>query len=440
MPDLIREATSLFRKYRLDAARYTLSLLISQVHVLLLPFYTRQMPVKEIGVYELSFSAFGFLSIALALGINNLASVRMMKGKGSYDGVVKLALPFVVTSLPVCIFLSIPAIAHWLAAELYGDAERSDLFVVVLWTSFFTFFRYVVADILIISGRSAKYLLFDFLFLIFLIIGILTYHWLWTIDALGIFLANLLGMLPAFSFVVFKLFRLGWFGRLTQSLLSMDYMATLRVTIPLAMSGFTSWIVELSDRWLLLFFGTGTESIAYYGIAYKLAAIGPAFCSFLVNTLVIRHFYADMAAEGRVLTAVIGRYWRFTAAYVVGLGVLLLLTVLALETGGDRILGAAYRPAFALMPFLGIGLILRATLGLMTAPLLFLERTKALLALNFGAASVHVLINILLIPRLGTTGAVVSTIMAYLLSLVSLLIITRNIVLSKPEWRADDHS
>jgi O-antigen/teichoic acid export membrane protein len=93
----------------------------------------------------------------------------------------------------------------------------------------------------------------------------------------------------------------------------------------------------------------------------------------------------------------------------------LLAGVTACATSGVTLLASAkYADSAKLIPWIVGGLILYAANAFLNAPLLIEKRTKTMATLVGSALIVKVVLNLLLLPRLGLYGAVVSTILGYL--------------------------
>jgi O-antigen/teichoic acid export membrane protein len=193
-----------------------------------------------------------------------------------------------------------------------------------------------------------------------------------------------------------------------------DTRRLLSLSAALAVSSASVTIYSHVDRLLLGYF-SGMEELGQYAVARNIAevALFPVFA--MVMTL--RPALAARFSTGRVAECadIIRQAIRFGFA----LGVL--FSILFVALGVDLVTlvySDAFRPAGELMVFF-VGVILARSIGAVLLPaLIAADMTRVYAYLTAGSAVIHFSLNLLLIPRYQSRGAVIATILSYGLLLI----------------------
>jgi O-antigen/teichoic acid export membrane protein len=197
----------------------------------------------------------------------------------------------------------------------------------------------------------------------------------------------------------------------------------VRYTLPLVPVGLCQLGLHQIDRLLLKYMGpddllvvgqAGTVAdswVGVYGLGYKIA--------FLLHTAVLTSFmqiwqpwvFGLKAGEERSKEIVRIGTWAMTVLASVYVGVILFgrqaVDVLAGQEG--------YREAWRVAPLVALAYLFYGAYSISQVTLFVAKRTWPLLWINLSCLGVNVSANLLLIPRLGTVGAALSTVVTFAL-------------------------
>jgi O-antigen/teichoic acid export membrane protein len=185
--------------------------------------------------------------------------------------------------------------------------------------------------------------------------------------------------------------------------------------LPVGIATIGSWILSLSDRYIIEFF-RGTFEVGVYSMSYGLAsksinlvvsslmlAVGPI----LINTWESEHRDATPQLLGQITRLTL----LLVVPMVVGLSVLAVPVFRVMTTD-------AYLPGARALPWIALGTLLY-TLNLQAYTGLIVAKKTMIMARNYiFAGLINVLLNILLVPRFGFMAAAVNTSVSYGMLLV----------------------
>ncbi len=176
---------------------------------------------------------------------------------------------------------------------------------------------------------------------------------------------------------------------------------------PFVLVGASYWIFQSMDRWMLLNFGD-INQVGVFSIANKFAVI-VSFATFAFNRAwgpYAFYLYANNSDYKKIYAKVFA-IWFFVIAYI-GLGISVFsFEILKLMTPQEY-WGAA--------PILSIMCAAMVMDGTTIITLLGISLERRTFLMNYGtwlAAGANLVLNFLLIPRLGATGAAVAALSAY---------------------------
>ena len=224
-------------------------------------------------------------------------------------------------------------------------------------------------------------------------------------------IAKAAGTLCAFGFIVRDL----GLARPDRSMLSQYY----RAGMPVFLSGFFYWIINLSDRYVIGYFH-GLQEVGVYSAAYTLSnvvfAIG-SFCYYGVLSAMARRWDRDEKTEVEALAQFsLDYFWLLAIPAAFGMSMLgpRLMHVFATEE---------FVKGWVVIPLVTSGLILYIGFGFLEYFLILAHDTISLLRITAIAACVNLLLNLLLVPSFSIIGAAVST--AFTFGLQAALVVQR---------------
>lgn len=184
--------------------------------------------------------------------------------------------------------------------------------------------------------------------------------------------------------------------------------------VPLVLGTVSSWILGLSDRYLLTIFGS-LDQVAHYSVAYSLGTV--------VSTLVIAPF---QTAWPTAMYAIAKRPDAQQVYKIVfrWFGMLVLLAAFGLAVCCTAVLSwlfpPSYKAAAPVIPVVGLSLAIYGVYVVFMIGANLRRKTWMGGVFTMLAALINVGLNLILIPRYGAFGAAAATLFAY----IALAIIT----------------
>jgi len=191
----------------------------------------------------------------------------------------------------------------------------------------------------------------------------------------------------------------------------------LQFSLPLTPNALIRWVTESSDRYLVTYF-LGLGSVGVYSAACSFGSLIQLLVSPL--QIILLPEISKMFDENKTDDVVIYmsyslRYFLFVSIpAVIGLAALA-KPLLVIFTTKDFLSG------WPVIPIIALSGLLAGIFQIFVNTLFLVKKTEAQISINFAAAILNVLINLLLIPSLGIMGAAISTLLAY--SLMAILCI-----------------
>jgi len=194
--------------------------------------------------------------------------------------------------------------------------------------------------------------------------------------------------------------------------ISISYLKTfLKMSIPLLPVFFFSWVIRSSDSYFLMHF-MGENVVGKYSVVYGLCNI------ILVFTYALNYFWFPVSS--RLWIENREKYRQaFKSAFSAFVSVLF-VAVLMFELNSKIIMKilarkADYQDAFIIVGIIAFAFALQVLITLLTAPLYANKNQNIILFCYLSGALLNAVLNFLLIPRYGLSGAAISTAVSYLL-------------------------
>lgn len=204
------------------------------------------------------------------------------------------------------------------------------------------------------------------------------------------------------------------FKRLTFSLNLTFIKQSLLLSLPLLPHAASVWIISSSDRIILEKYVDLAE-LGIYSLAVQVSMVLSIFYTSINNAVVPR--YTRLRKEGKQVKA---KKILKVFSYVI-----LIFGVLSIPIAmmGIKLLSSQeYHSAVIIIPILLIGHMIRGFYLIPVAKLFYSKKTVAIAKSSTIAAIINIIINLIAIPFIGVYGAIISTIVA---EIVSYLLIYR---------------
>ena len=384
------------------------------VSFLLLPLYTRFVPQAEYGQLELLNALSSIAFACLMLGLPSAIAKCYHRDCGD-DG-QRGAL------LPTALLLDAPLLlgggillmlaAGPVSSLLLGSSSGAGLVRLMAVGGVLSSF---VALLLASLRAEERAFAFGVLSLVQFTVAmtanvLLVVHW--RLGVAGILWGNLLSYALALA--------LGpWFARRARRRRPVAEAAAgalfdRRLTSPLLRFGvllipvlLSSWVMDLSDRWVLRLYG-GLSDVAVYAVGYKIgmvlqvAVVWPFQLAWPAISFSISHREGHRETYSRTVTLLAA----VMAAAIAGLT---LLSRVALPV----VAGNAYRAAYQVVPLVALAYAFNGLHYAFSPGVHLAGRTRWFPPLALAAAALNLGLNFLLIPSMGGMGAAWSTAIAF---------------------------
>lgn len=368
----------------------------SLVPFLMLPILTRYILPTEYGILNLVETCILFLSPLLILNVNGAISVEYFKLEAEqFKAYVLNALAItLVTFVIFCVvaFGVQDLVAGWIGIPSW----------LVLWLPLFTFLRTISGIILAIFQASEKPIKFGIFSLFQTIFDFALSYVLVVVLGKG-YIGRLEGIYGAFAassvvglVILYKMdvFSRKYFLQFTRHIL--DFGINL---IPHSIGGV---ILAMADRLFISHF-IGNEEVGFYAVAYQVGAI-----MLLLGTSVNQ-------AWGPMLFKLLKNKeeWRTIRklTFLVACGFILFSAIVYLSSDliFKYLIAAKYLRGQVFFPWLLLGFLFQSLYFLFTNYLFFYNRTRVLALITFSGAALNLILNYVLILRVGSIGVAYAT-------------------------------
>ena len=205
--------------------------------------------------------------------------------------------------------------------------------------------------------------------------------------------------------------------------------------LPMIPNGIAYLVVEMSDRYLMLYL-LGKETVAVYGANYKFGTL----MLFLVTAFrtAWQPFFLKIVneAEAKAVYARVMTYYLLGASFVVLLGSYLIDYIVRMPVlPGKTLLGDEYWGGVPVVPiillsYLFYGIYVNLTVGV------YVKKKSRWMGLFTGLAAVtNIASNLYLMPHFGMMGAAVATLLAYIVMAAAIFILNQNIYPIRYEYK-----
>lgn len=263
--------------------------------------------------------------------------------------------------------------------------------------------------------HSATVILCNIVFLLGIKIGI---H--------GYLLSFIIGHLVAIIYYMIVI--RGWRGFLPLKAVSKSLLsAMLLYSCPMILNSISWWISNSSDKYMLSYFcGIGENGI--YSVAYKIPSILSIVTGLFISAWQISAFDDFNSEESVAFFGSVGKKYF-------GLN----LIIAALLIAASRLLAkylyvGDYYEAWRISPILIIAFVFNTAASFYGTIYTAAKKTKMLLYSTLAGAGANIVLNYLLIPHFGGTGAAVATMSSYMFIWVIRVIDSRKLIKIRLQW------
>ena len=396
--------------------------MVSMVAALLLQFGTRLVIARfgmqaNYGVFSLALVIFTFATALSCLGLQEGAAryIAFFRGKEDKTKIRKIvAATFqltIVSGIITCVFLYL--CAQPIAEKLFHNVDLIlPLRIFAIGVPFFTMV-YIIPTIFRGFGRIEPQAFFQFLLLnsIFFLLVLINMLFKFPFDY--IFYGYLIAIV--ISFIVLSTYSFNNLPSLGKFNINVFDIKISRAILVFSLPLLGTYILGMSAvniDTLVLGYLKPVEDVGLYNAAYPLAnsLVIPLSALTLIYLPVITSLYSTNSFEELKETYRASAKWINMLTFPV-------FTVLILFPGAvlNVVVGPDYVLASSALRILSCGFMVHSLLGLSGITLLALGETRYLMWALFIATAVNFLVNILLVPHLGITGAAIASALSLIL-------------------------
>jgi O-antigen/teichoic acid export membrane protein len=226
-----------------------------------------------------------------------------------------------------------------------------------------------------------------------------------------------------------------WLKRHSVALAGFDsplFLSALSFGIPMVLFEFAGIFLDCGDRFFVQRY-LGSTELGYYSAAYNIAGYYYDLLGASIILALAPLFTKLWVTEGREATEkFLNRSLHIFVMITIGLTCSMivcapdLLVILA---------SSRYRSGAQLLPLLVVGLTLSSLVHFTNAGLYLTKRTATMAYLVLFATVTNVVLNMLLLPRVGLLGAAIATLVSYAVLLVSSAYASRCLLRLQWQWR-----
>ena len=396
------------------------------VTFLLLPIYTNLFSLSDYGIISLVYTFLGFMNVILHYGLDaSLLKHYVPADIEERKSILTNAYAsFLLTT--IIFFLLLVFFRSDVSGLLFGNSLPSItlmvagiLFFDVLWSMHVLLLR--------AEGKPVFYTVVSFinvlltlglniLFVIYLKLGIS-----------GVLISNLITSGCIFFITLPIIIK-----RISITTLSVNqWKRMMKFGFPFLPAGIFSMILELSDRYILLYL-TNIETVGLYSAGYKLG---------MLMMLVVMGF--NMAWQPYFLKKeknereYVANVTTYVLSVLVFLWILILIwtdALVKLQFGEFTFFGGQYWASTQIVSMIALAYIFHA-LFLLQLPGVYLLERSGLIAWIRGLGAVsNIILNLLFIPEYGIVGAACATCISFILMAVFIFMVNRKLFAIKYEW------
>lgn len=400
-----------YKRLMSNTALFAISTFGSKVLVfLLMPFYTRVLSQADYGITDILIQTGNLLIPLASVGISN-SIIRFGLEKGVNKscvftvGLITTLGGFGVLCLASPLFTMVDKLSQYTVFVLLYVLAANLHTLVVQFARVRGYVRLFAVDGI---ARTLLTILLNILLLVVFPCGVA-----------GYVMANVIADLVTtiFVFLIADLRRYINFSALQRS----TTREMLRYCVPLIPTMVCTWIINISDRYLVTFM-IGDEANAIYAVATKIPTILLIVADIFATAWQLSALKEQSRLEKeRFFSNVFGVYQSL--AFLVGSGL-----ILTAKISTSLLAAPDYFTAWQYIPVLVLSSTFACFSSFLSSVYMVEKRSVATLVTTMAGAALNLVGNFLLIPKWGIMGAAVSTMVSYFFMFIIRAIHTRTML------------
>jgi O-antigen/teichoic acid export membrane protein len=372
----------------------------------LVPVYMRLLRANEFGVLSLLTITMTLMTIVLKFGLNHAFFRHYYDTEDPEQRrrIVGSTLVFLVVSSAAATAVLWRFAPQISAAVFKGDDSRGVLIQLVFLISFFEVITLIPDSILRVKFKSARYSTLNIIAFVFQL-GMICYLVIWVEASAG---NVLMGRLAGTAFEAL-LFYAMVAGELSLKFSARELRAMLAFGMPLVFGQIAFHLFLMIDRFFLEHYAS-TRDVGAYSMACTLVSVVSILVTVPFSQVWTVMRFSVMNEKGA------DQYYSRVLTYIVFVSMFLALGVSAVAGDGLTLYSLkSYWTAASIIPLLGLAAVFDCASRVLNIGITLRKRTIFAPIVIAVALAFNVALNFLLIPRYGSVGATVSTLLSFAL-------------------------
>lgn len=388
--------------------------------LLLLPLLTAFLNTDEYGNYDLILSIAGLLIPIATLQIQQavfryIISASENISKSKY---VTSAIIYIVTSSLVCYTVV------FVCLKMIGVDSIKAFLICILFLSEALYV--LLGQIIRGLGYNAKYSISVIVYSAVNLVATAILLAIFDFGLLGVILSLTLGYLSADLYMVVAS---GMHRYFSFKLFEINSLKTLlKFSVPIVPSSIALWIVNLSDRLIIIRF-MGTAANGIYGVANKIPTLYST--AYNIFNLAWTETASKVSDEGNP-AEYYSRMFKGLFKFLIGVMLVLISVtpiIFKLLVKGD------YNQAFLQVPILYFAIFFNSIVNFYSGIYIALKRTKQVGYSSAIGAIINIIINIIFISKIGLYAASISTAISFLIIAIYRAFDLNKVIKIKYDWK-----
>lgn len=382
---------------------------IKLIGLILLPIYTGYLTTEQYGMWAILEVTSQILVIMVGLRLST-SMIRFYSSENDIEKRKKIVFTaFLASLLSILIFnlFAHPFVGSF--SELFFDTNEFEQYFtfLILWSSFEILNR-LVLDLIRIKEKPGFFIMVSiikFTFVLFLNIYFIV---VLDMGIEGIILGQLIGSVLLMLITMPFLFR--------EMSLAIDFgilKELFQYGLPLVFSGISVFVLALGDRYLVKLF-LGYHEVGIYSLSYKISSVVKLVLiqAFQLGFLPIA-FNIYSKPNAKRFFSKIYTYYAFVIFWF-GLAVSAFAKefIIIFSSSED------FYDAYLFVPWITLSICFFGLQYFYVIGMHYAKKTKIIAVITLIAASLNVVLNLFLIPRIGLYGAVISAIITSLVMII----------------------
>jgi len=368
--------------------------------IILLPIYSKYIPIQDYGILALFEVAFLFFSSFACLRLED----ALQRWYWDLDSKKQKSIFFTVFSFSAISSLFFSVILFFILERfsiVLFDKKFSQTFILIFTlNSLIKTIVNVPFQLFRIQQKAGSYSVYSIIRLVIFITLVYISVVKLNKGLIGIFTSELIASVVIFLPILVYALKNCIF-KFERSILK----SMIKFSYPLILSASLGLILTLSDRYIIKFFAS-LEDVGVYALGYKISNILLVLViqSFMLGyTQIYYKQMADKNSDRFFIKSV--TYFLFALVQISLIIVLFSREIIKVLTVSDQ-----YWPAFLILPYLMLAVVLSGLRQILGLPLKKLKKTKILSMITISAGILNIVLNILFVPHWEAIGAAVATI------------------------------